>query len=61
MTSLYIQSKLEEALRCGRTAERSRYIVKAAIRAAQMMGRPVRSVEDLERAIGEYRAGFGRP
>ena len=55
MNGYQIQAKLDEALQAGRVASRAHYIVKAAIRHAQMTGRPVRDVADLERAINEYR------
>lgn len=55
MNGYQIQAKLDEALQAGRVAIRAHYVVKAAIRYAQMTGRPVRNVEDLERAIEGYR------
>lgn len=60
MNGTLIQRKLEETLLADRFETRARHIVKAAIRNAQMAGRPVRNMEDLERAIIEYQRIPGR-
>jgi len=49
-----IVKALDSAHMRGALGAKGHYLVKAAIRAAQMRGRPVRNMADLERALREY-------
>jgi len=49
-----IQKALDSAHTRGALGTKAHYQIKAAIRSAQMRGRPVRNVADLERALREY-------